>query len=655
MGCAPMAYELWTQFMHYSPTNPKWPGRDRFVLSNGHACALLYTMLHLTGYAVSMDDLKHFRKAGSNTPGHPENFQCPGVEVTTGPLGQGIANAVGLALAERHMAAEFNKEDLEIIDNYTYVICGDGCLQEGISSEASSLAGHLGLGKLILLYDDNHITIDGETELSFTEDVLARYKAYGWHTSKVDNVSELDNLHKAIQAAKNVEDKPSIIKIRTKIGHGSKLEGSEKTHGAPLGPEDVRYVKQGFGFDPDKSFDVTEDVLETYRSAGKAGEEKEQEWNKLYDRYKEAHPDLAAEFQRRVIDAKLPDNWKEGLPTFKAGDPAKATRATSGMVLNALAEKLPEIIGGSADLTPSNVTALKCSGDFQKDTPGGRYIRYGVREHGMSGMTNGIFAYGGYRPFCATFLNFITYGWGAVRLSALSQMGVLYIMTHDSIGLGEDGPTHQPIEVLELLRATPNMYTFRPADGNEVTGSYIAAIEASHTPSVLALSRQNCAVLEGSSPEKVSQGAYSLSEHGSGDKLDFILASTGSEVQICVDVAKKLAEEGKKVRVVSMPCIELFDKQPLAYKESVFPAGVPVMSVEAAGVQGWQKYSHAAFGMDRFGSSGKLDDVYKKFGFTVDNLVGQAKKVLAFYEKEPAYSLIKRPELDLVHYDEHGH
>ncbi|CAE7829038.1 TKL1 [Symbiodinium sp. KB8] len=421
--------------------------RDRFVLSNGHACALQYIMLHLAGYDVSMEDLKSFRKIGSKTPGHPENFRTPGVEVSTGPLGQGISNAVGLAMAEAHMAAVFNKPGFNVIDNYTYALCGDGCLQEGVSSEACSLAGHLGLGKLIVLYDDNQITIDGETELSFSEDVLKRYESYGWHVQHVKNGNEdLEGLTKAIEEAKTV------------IGFGSQKQGKEATHGAPLGASDVEHVKTLFSF-----------VLAEYRKAKDRGQKHEEEWKALKEAYAKAHPELAAELTRR-LNGELPKDWETLLPAFAESDKADATRNLSGIVLNALAPKLPELVGGSADLTPSNKTQLKCTHDFQKGSYDGRYFRFGVREHGMAAICNGIASYGGLVPFCATFLNFIGYAMGAVRLSALSRRQVIYVATHDSIGLGEDGPTHQPVEMLLACRATPNLYVFRPGDGNETSG-----------------------------------------------------------------------------------------------------------------------------------------------------------------------------------------
>lgn len=653
MGCAAMAHVLFTQAMNFSPSNPHWWGRDRFVLSNGHACALQYIMLHLCGFGVTMDDLKDFRQLDSVTPGHPENFVTAGIEVSTGPLGQGISNAVGMAMAERHLAATFNKPDFEVVDNFTYVICGDGCLQEGVSSEACSLGGHLGLGRLIVLYDDNEITIDGDTAISFTEDVIKRYEAYGWHTQVVADGTDTAAIMAAVENAKAETGKPSIIKTKTIIGFGSQKQGLETTHGAPLGVADVAHVKKTFGFNPEEHFTVPADVTEHFAAVKESGSKKEADYNTLFAAYEAQYPELAKELKRRMA-GDLPEGWKDSLPKFTPGDKAQGTRKYSHMVLNAIADKLPELIGGSADLTGSNNTDFK-SGVFQKDAYEGRQMRYGVREHGMSSIVNGMFAYGGLRPFGATFLNFITYAWGGVRLSALSRFGILYVMTHDSIGLGEDGPTHQPVEVMELMRATPNMHAFRPADGNEVTGSYICAMESKATPSVLALSRQNCVHLEGSSPEAVAQGAYTLCEHGPGSDLDVIIAGTGSEVQICVDVAKALGAAGTRVRVVSMPCWELFEAKDKAYQLSVFPEGAPVMSVEAGGIQGWQRFAHAPFGMARFGASAPFNDIYPKFGFTVENLTVQAQKVADFYKaKGGAPSLINTVDLNLAGYH-NGH
>jgi len=604
MGCAPMAHLLWGEFMNFHSDVPSWPNRDRFVLSNGHACALLYSMLHLSGYNITLDDLKRFRQLDSITPGHPENFATPGVEVSTGPLGQGISNAVGLAIAEKHMAATFNKDGFEVINHFTYVICGDGCLQEGISSEASSLAGHLGLGKLIVLYDDNNITIDGSTNLSFTEDVAARYSAYGWHVQSVSDVNDINSLRTAIQCAQEVSERPSIIKVGTIIGHGSIAEGSHKVHGAPLGASDLAQLKIKYGFSPEEYFIIPNDVRAVY--SGRGGAAKYDAWKALFEKYKLAYPTNAEEFTRRT-NGELPPNWSDGLPRFPVDEEKKAvgTRTHSEAVLNAVAVVLPELIGGSADLTPSNLTALKCSGDFQKNSPCGRYLRFGVREHGMAAVLNGLYAYGGIRPFGATFLNFMGYALGASRLSALSRFGVIYVMTHDSIGLGEDGPTHQPIEMLESLRAMPNMLVFRPADGNEVCGSYKSAIENKHSPSVIVLSRQAAPAQVGSMPEKVAFGGYVLSSHGNCPFPSLIIVSTGTEVQLAVGVAKTLSSEtdGPSIRVVSMPCWELFDKQSMSYKKQVFPEGVPVMSIEASGNHGWTKFAHSSFGMNSFGLS----------------------------------------------------
>ncbi|EWM24588.1 transketolase [Nannochloropsis gaditana] len=635
MSLAPLAYLLWTQVMKYNPKDPQWLARDRFVLSNGHACALLYAMLHLTGYAqVTMDALKAFRQVDSITAGHPENTLIKGVEVSTGPLGQGISNAVGLAMAEMHLGAVFNKSGhAKIVDNYTYVICGDGCLQEGVSSEASSLAGHLGLGRLIVFYDDNQITIDGDTALSFTEDVAKRYEAYGWHVQTLEDVQDLDALLAATEAAKAETDRPSMIKIRTRIGFGSKKEGSHSVHGSPLGAEDLKQLKSRFGFDPEQAFVVPTEVAELFQAAGAKGAAAQAAWNTAMEAYKGAFPAEASELVR-CTEHRLPEGWREKLPRYTPEDKAMATRKFSEIALNVLAPMLPELVGGSADLTPSTLTALACSGDFQKKTPDGRYVRFGVREHGMTALANGMFAYGALRPFVATFLNFIGYAWGAVRLSCLSHLGVIFVMTHDSIGLGEDGPTHQPVETLEQIRAMPNLHLLRPADGNEVSGAYISALEHPYTPSVLALSRQNLPNLEGTSAEKTLLGAYVLAEmggsNGGGGAPELILTGSGSEVAIAVEAAKTLAET-VRVRVVSFPSWELFDQQNKEYRLSVFPAGVPVVSVEASATHGWAKYSHAALGLTWFGASGPYAKVYAKYGLTADNLVSKAREVLAFY------------------------
>lgn len=634
MGCAPMAHVLWGSVMHYNPANPKWSNRDRFVLSNGHACALQYGMLHLTGYDLSLDDLKNFRQLHSKTPGHPECFATPGIEVCTGPLGQGISNAVGLAISETHLAATFNKPGFDVVDHFTYVICGDGCLQEGVSSEACSLAGHLGLGKMIVLYDDNLITIDGGTNLSFTEDVAARYKAYGWDVVEVADGTDTASIQKAVEDAKLVTDKPSMIKIRTVIGHGSLKEGTHGIHGSPLKPDDLSQLKSKNGFDPEKTFEVCEEAYSCYdhKSEG-AGEEAA--WTANFAKYKAAHPDLAAQYERQMA-GQLPEGWKKAFPVYKVGDAKKATRQWSAIALNAVAPLIPELVGGSADLTPSNNTWLDCSSDYQKDTPAGRYIRFGVREHGMAAICNGIYAHGGLIPYCATFLNFMGYAFGASRISALSKFGVLYVFTHDSIGLGEDGPTHQPVEMLMQCRAMPNINTIRPCDGNEVMGAYAVALENRDTPTVFAMSRQGLPVLEGTALEKVAQGGYVLQD--CDGTPDLIMIGTGSEVHLCVNAKEALT--GSKIRVVSLPCWEIFDAQSDEYKASVLPAGVPVLSVEAGCTLGWAKYSHAQVGVDSFGASAPGGACQKEFGITTENVTGQAQKVLDFFKGKTAPDLI---------------
>ncbi|TPX36512.1 hypothetical protein SmJEL517_g01356 [Synchytrium microbalum] len=648
MGCAPMAQVLWSKFIRCNPTNPKWINRDRFVLSNGHACALQYIMLHLLGYDLTMDDLMKFRTLNSKTPGHPEaGHATPGIEVSTGPLGQGFSNAVGMAMAQAHMAAHFNKPGFEdLIDNFTYCIMGDGCHQEGITSEAASLAGHLQLGKLIVLYDDNLVSIDGDTAMGFTEDVLKRYEAYGWHTQTVkDGDVSCSSIEKAVEAAKAVTDKPSIIKIRTVIGYGSKNQGNaHKVHGAPLGEDDIVHVKKLFGLPADKKFYVPDEVRDFWANVHKKGASLEYAWNERLEAYKKAYPDLAGELIRR-FSGQLPEGWKNALPRFTPADPAVASRKSSEVVLNKLAPIMPELIGGSADLTPSNLTRWTGAEDFQPPstklgTYAGRYIRFGVREHGMAAICNGMSAYGGLIPFGATFLNFITYAWGSVRLSAISHHQVIYIMTHDSIGLGEDGPTHQPIETMAALRALPNILAMRPADGNETSGAYAVALENKNRPSVLALSRQNLPVLEGSSIEGVYKGAYVLT---SDPSPQVVLVSTGSEVSIAVAAGKLLQAEGFKVRMVSMPCTALFDEQTVEYKESVFPDGVPIVSVEAMTTFGWAKYAHVQIGLTTFGASAPYLDVYKFFELVPEKVAEKTKKTIAFYQGKPVTSLYRLP------------
>ena len=574
-----------------------------------------------------------------------------GVEVSTGPLGQGISNAVGFAIAERHFAKTFNTDDFSVFDHSTYVICGDGCLQEGISSEASSLAGHLGLGRLIVLYDDNLITIDGPTDLSFTEDVGMRYESYGWQVLTISDVeSDLKSLREAVEIAKAETNKPTMIKIRTTIGYGSLNEGSSATHGAPLKPDDLSQAKTNRYGLPDEAFTVAQDVREFYETRTKEVEAKCNAWEEMYVSYKAAHPDRASELQRR-FNHEIPDAAYDALPTFDfANDTPQASRKYSQACIGAVAPILPELMGGSADLTPSNLTALACSGDFQKDTPEGRYLRFGVREHGMAAICNGLFAYGGIRPFCATFLNFAGYALGSIRLSALSKFGVLYVMTHDSIGLGEDGPTHQPVELIESLRSMPNINVFRPADANEMNAAYRISLKTFETPSVICCSRGGLPAIEHSSIEKASKGAYTMiGEDIELSNTDLIMVGSGSELGHCVNAAAKLSEDGLKVRVVSMPCQEIFLEQSDEYQRSVLPGNIPTLSVEASAVHGWHRFSHAQIGMTRFGMSAPASDLFKKFGFTTENVTAKGKALVEFYQKAGSVpDLMLRPVFDNI-------
>lgn len=636
MGCAPMAYLLWNEMMHYSPSDPHWINRDRFVLSNGHACALQYTMLYLTKYGLTIEDLKQFRRLGSKTPGHPECFVTSGVEVCTGPLGQGISNAVGLAIAERHMAATYNIPNTKYADtlfnHYTYVICGDGCLQEGVSSESASLAGHYGLGRLIVLYDDNSITIDGDTDLSFTEDVLKRYDAYGWHTQSVTDVEsgDLSSLRIAIQNAKNVTDKPSIIKIKTHIGYGSpSKQGKEAAHGAPLGVDDLAGAKKFYGLPPDQSFYVAPEVQEVFDAAVERGNHQRKEWELLFADYTNDYPDKAIEISRR-FGKTLPPNLMDVLPRPVAGtDKDLATRQHSQACLSSIGPNMIELVGGSADLTPSNLTDYKGVVSYQKGTEHGRYFHFGVREHAMVSICNGMFAYGGLRPYCATFLIFTGYAIGAMRLSALSRFGIIFVMTHDSIGLGEDGPTHQPIETLETFRAMPNMHVWRPADGNETSAAYKVALEHTKTPSILSLSRTAVPNLTNSSIEKAEMGAYAVIEE---ENPDLIIIATGTEVGPCVAAVSGLVAAGIKTRVVSMPCQEIFLEQSATYQTSVLPGNIPTLSVEASSVHGWHRYSHAQIGMTSFGMSGSGNDLFNHFGFSTSNIVAKGTELVEYYK-----------------------
>ena len=629
MGCAPMAYTLWDKFLKHNPKNPKWFNRDRFVLSAGHGCMLLYALLHLSGYdSVTIEDIKQFRQWGSKTPGHPETFETAGVEVTTGPLGQGIANAVGLAMAEAHLAAKFNKADCTVVDHNTYVIMGDGCHQEGVSGEAASLAGHLGLGKLIALYDDNHITIDGNTNVSFTEDVLKRYEAYGWHTIHVeDGNTDMAAIAKAIEEAKAVTDRPSMIKVTTTIGYGSPNKANTAgVHGAALGADEAALTRQNLGWEYGE-FEVPQASYDQWRQAISRGAAAEAAWNTTLADYRSKYPSEAAQFERQ-LRGELPQGWDANLPTYSADDKGLATRQHSYNCLNAIGPNLPELIGGSADLTHSNLTDIKGEKGFQKGAEANRYLHFGVREHAMASILNGLAYHGsGLVPYGGTFAVFAGYMVGAMRLSALSELGVIYVLTHDSIGLGEDGPTHQPIETLASLRAIPNMLVMRPGDGNETSGAYKVAVANRHRPTVLFLSRQAMANQANSNADHVAKGGYILED--SNGAPDLIIIGTGTELELCTKAAAQLRAEGKNVRVVSMPCVELFEEQDAAYRESVLPTACRKrLVVEASSSFGWHKYTGFEGGsvsIDRFGASAPGPLLMEKFGFTVDNVVAKAK------------------------------
>ncbi|RKF73230.1 putative transketolase [Golovinomyces cichoracearum] len=638
MGMAPVAHVLYNKILNYNPSNSHWINRDRFVLSNGHGCMLQYALLHLAGYKLSLDDIKAFRTVDSLTPGHPESHETDGVEVTTGPLGQGFSNAVGLAIAQQHLAGIYNKPGFELFNNYTYTFLGDGCLMEGVASEAASLAGHLQLGNLIAIYDDNGISIDGDVKCTFTEDVVKRFEAYGWHTLVVeDGDNDLEGIEDAIKKCQAVKNKPSIIKLRTTIGFGSLLQGTHGVHGNALKGDDIKQLKTKFGFNTEESFVVPREVYELYKSRGIEGAAKEKEWTESFERYSVSHKAEAEEIKRR-LSGDLPKDWEIHLPTYSPTDPAVASRKLSEVVLQKIHQVLPELVGGSADLTGSNLTRWKDAIDFQPPSLGignwsGRYIRYGVREHAMGAIMNGLAAYGMIIPYGGTFLNFVSYGAGAVRLSALSQTRVIWVATHDSIGLGEDGPTHQPIEVLPHFRALPNCMVWRPADGNETSAAYYVALTSKNTPSILALSRQNLPQLENSTIDKAIKGGYTLHE---SENADITLVSTGSEVCICIDAVKLLKEKHNLVaRVVSIPCFEIFDAQPKDYRLSVLPNGIPSLSIEAMSTLGWERYTHEQFGLNRFGASGAYNDVYKKFEFTPEGITKRAISTINFWKDVP--------------------
>jgi transketolase len=636
MGMAPMAYVLWTRFLRHAPSRPDWPNRDRFVLSAGHACALLYALLHLTGYDLPLDELMRFRQWGSRTPGHVEWHLTPGVEATTGPLGQGIGNAVGMAIAERRLAAEFNRPGHAIVDHWTYVICSDGDLQEGVSAEAASLAGHLRLGKLVVLYDDNGVQLDGPTSLAWSEDVLARFAAYGWQTQRVADGNDLAAIEAAIAAARE-DPRPSLIAVRTHIGYGSPhKQDTHKAHGAPLGEDEVRLTKLAYGWDPDRQFYVPDEVRQAMGAARPRGEELVRQWEAAFARYRAAYPELAAEFQRRLA-GELPAGWEDRLPSWSVGVEL-ATRQASQQVINALAEPLPELFGGAADLSESNLTDIQGGGDFGPQEAG-RNLRFGVREHAMGAIANGLAYHGGFLPYAGTFLVFSDYMRPAVRLAALAGLHVVYVWTHDSVGLGEDGPTHQPVEQLAALRAMPNLWVVRPADANETAAAWAVAVERRDGPVALVLSRQKLPVLPGTAElarDGVRRGGYVLrpaSSEASGGLPHLILVATGSEVQLALAAAETLEAEGHPVRVVSLPCWEAFDAQDPAYRQAVLPTAVRRrVAIEAAASFGWERWvgdEGAIVALDRFGASAPGPVALANFGFTAERLAEVGRRVLA--------------------------
>ncbi|QNI32794.1 transketolase [Alloacidobacterium dinghuense] len=628
LGCAPIAYLLFHKYMRHNPANSHWSDRDRFVLSNGHASALLYSVLHLSGYKVAISDLEQFRQYGSITPGHPERGDTDGVEVTTGPLGQGLAMSVGLAIAEKHLAAVYNQPGFDIVDHYTYGICGDGDLMEGISHEAASLAGTLGLGKLIFLYDDNLISLDGPTELSFTENVEKRFEAYHWHVQRVADGNDLDAISKAIEAAKAVKDKPSIIAVRTVIGYGSPIAGTNKVHGEALKPEEAIETKKNLGWPSDKFFYVPEDAAKNWGTIKDRGAEYEQKWNALFAEYKKKFPEQAAEYERTQA-GKLKDGWEKSLPKFSTEKPV-ATRNAGNAVMNAFAKDVPELIGGAADLTASTKTILKEGGNFHVD-PKGRNIWFGVREFGMCAAVNGMWAHGGLIPYGSTFFTFTDYCKSALRMAAIMHAHSLFIFTHDSIALGEDGPTHQPIEHLMMLRAVPFLTDFRPADANETVAVWRLALERK-SPCFMALSRQDLPVLDPAKHdvyEGVKHGAY-IVEQGS-DSPDLLIVATGAELWASLDAAATLKKEGLTVRVVSMPSWKIFEEQSAEYKASIFPDHLPKLAVEAGSPIGWWKYvgRHGdVIGLERFGASAPGKVALEKLGFGVGSIVSRAKALV---------------------------
>ena len=631
MGMAGIVFRLFTQYLKFNPENPQWHNRDRFVLSAGHGSALLYTLLHLTGYDLSLDDLKDFRKLGSKTPGHPEYGHTPGVEATTGPLGQGIANAVGLAIAGKYLGSYLNRPEYTVMDYHTYVLSGDGCLQEGIASEACSLAGHLGLNNLIVIYDDNKITIDGKTDLSFSEDVAKRFEAYNWHVQEISGDGhDLEAFDRALVNAQEEESRPSLIKVETVIGYGSpNKQGTSGVHGSPLGADELKLTKEALGWNFD-SFHVPDEARAVFDQSSLKGKKAEADWNQMFQTYETAYPELAETFQN-AVQGTLPQNWTEHLPKFEAGE-SIATRVASGKFLENVMPHFPLVLGGSADLTPSNNTKFSEATVFQKDRPDGRYIHFGVREHAMGAILNGISLSGLLRAYGATFLCFADYMLPAIRVAALSKYPSIFVFTHDSIGLGEDGPTHQPVEHVSYLRAMPELILFRPADANETVEAWKFALEHRDCPVALALTRQGLPVLDQTkygSAKQVAQGGYTLI---SDEGAQVLLIASGSEVSLAVQAHEKLAAEGIKSQVVSMPSCELFDEQPEAYRKKVLPEHIKARVVIEAGIKrGWEGYmgDQGQFvGMSGFGASAPAKDLFKQFEITVEAVMEAVRKTL---------------------------
>ena len=630
LGAAPMAYELFANHMKHNPNNPNWADRDRFILSAGHGSAMIYSILHLFGYGdLSIEDLKQFRQIKSLTPGHPEYRDTVGIEATTGPLGAGMSNAVGMAMAEEHLAAIFNKEGYPVVDHYTFALGGDGCMMEGISSEAFSLAGTLGLDKLIVLYDSNKITIEGGTDLAFTENVEKRLEAYGFQTIVVEDGNDLNAIGKAIKLAKQDKERPSFISIKTRIGYGSAKEGMASAHGEPLGEDNVAGLRKSLEWSSTESFEVPDKVYEHYQSIGKENAKKEEEWNALFKEYCDKYPEMK-ELWEKYHNEDIAKDLIDDEEFWAYSDKAEATRSVSGKIINRIKDIVPGMIGGSADLAPSTKTYMNDEGDFKEGNYAGRNLRFGVRELAMAGIGNGLALHGGLKPYVSTFFVFSDYMKPMARLAAIMRIPITYVLTHDSIGVGEDGPTHQPIEQLSMLRSTPNMTVFRPADATETIAAWYHAITSTRTPTVLALSRQNLSQLEGSSKEAL-KGGYIIDD-SKKEVPDAIIIATGSEVELAIASKKQLEIEGTDVRVVSMPSMELFEKQSKEYKEKILPDSVRArVVVEAASDFGWGKYiglDGAYVNMKTFGASGPGDEVFNKFGFTVENVVETVKSVL---------------------------